>query len=1542
MMNPLKKIGRWVLVPVVLASAVACAEDRVVGPDETVVLNALPDEFLATVTNVIRVTAGATLKVGTNGQSFPAAGTAGFTVVHGYSFPVDASWPAVGTSETDALALFKYSEIREVEQTPGRVKLYQTGVTERQFDLYAAKWTVASDLTVSLFEHIASDVLVILDGTVIFSDVQWNCETAKKDVSLTAGEHTLVIVVATQGKNNCTPKKGSSKPNYNDEGRYGHANAQQVPGLVYNVVNADLTLDNMKTGVAGVAGTKFFENVEGEAPFSVYVPEALKPENAPQVPFVLMPRLLIDGGEATGGEVTLDLTGMAAVANDFRIHGGLQATNGATLVVKGVNSIRCGGYADSKGKHWTFFGAPVVFRHADGTDNTTGTVAFETYATVLTVPPRFTIAENTQLALMGTHVLGDGDVVLSNYDVQLQSAEAVAGGRTLTVGAGRTLSLKPCTIDPSDPWQWYGVRSSLTNNIVLGGVGSQLSLPNVLPLDVWGDVSGQGEIIAEYESVSSRSDAVTTFHGASTFEGTIIAKKGCVVFCQATPGAAGNAVVLGTSVDKNWDDTHHQHFGSVRLTSPEATIARVEASSKSYTETVNGEKVEKVNEDATVYVATNQLMRIGTWSGVGRVKSDETNATGPCSEAEIDVVDTNALVRVLLRKKFAVGTMCAGSTARLIPDCVRVDVDRMEGGAQVIVQGQTATTIGEASRGELVLRTTETIPLTVNRLGRLTFESAATVVVTEGAIQTLAGTGTLIVSNGTVRLANIAPTVNVKLVDGGRVVYAVEAVPGAYDLGDDINPALWLDADASADCFRQLSFKGHPNVVYTNDSVVVDQWFDVRPGQRTLYGFNRRCDGTDELHQQVYPYLLTNSCNGRTTMQFDRYANMVSGEWGYPWDAAGQTARAGRRMPLNAPIPAKYAIMVFGSENGGGTSVLGGWNVTDGTVQYKTPGALPRFSDDYYTTDALDWQKGKTRKVATDWRQPIFAESRPTWVDGASVDPTTTGFNGRYQILSFQLAEDGSAVPVQCLGACGKDIKDAAGQIYGEVLVFTNVLTDVQRQRVERYLSKKWGIPLVGGSAAVASPVTIDVVPGTSVELEDGGAGEIAFAGSATLAVAGRHVATGVHLGEVALAGGWLEIPALKLPWDESDVAATKDAQVGWYDPDDATRYLDRTIAGDTRPLAVDTLFSKFSGTTRDTYQNTTAFLHGYLGQADYATADANNRADRRPWRATGARGSGPSRTWLDFTVYPDGDRSGNCLRFKNVWSQTTELGNATRANQNFRTAFVVTDTSKGGGNVLCEASAGNMTPTKERSGYNAHAPIWASGSRAAITGGKTYLDGIEVNGTTQGYTGRPELLTVAATADVLLSAVGYYNGKAADKTLEHSYEIVGEMLFFKTELDDATRTGVESYLMKKWLGKAPPGYVDWRAATVTGSGTVAAPSPAYLPKFDADFTGTVSLTNAVLSFALDDTGVVTNAISLPAGVTMALPATGTIDVVGTGKVKGSTLIDAGAVEMGELVKGVPTGWTLNLAPACEGVQLKIEGGKLKLARPGGLTILIR
>ena len=121
---------------------------------------------------------------------------------------------------------------------------------------------------------------------------------------------------------------------------------------------------------------------------------------------------------------------------------------------------------------------------------------------------------------------------------------------------------------------------------------------------------------------------------------------------------------------------------------------------------------------------------------------------------------------------------------------------------------------------------------------------------------------------------------------------------------------------------------------------------------------------------------------------------------------------------------------------------------------------------------------------------------------------------------------------------------------------------------------------------------------------------------------------------------------------------------------------------------------------------------------------------------------------------------------------------------------------------------------------------------------------------------------------------------------------------------------------MRKWLGKAATGYVDFRDVTVTGAGTVAVGSQEALPKFGSDFAGTVELADGALAFTLDATDAmaapqVKNAIKLGAN-TLKLPETVTVNVAVEGKAASGTytLIEAA---MGDVDVGT---WNLQVTGA--------------------------
>ena len=126
----------------------------------------------------------------------------------------------------------------------------------------------------------------------------------------------------------------------------------------------------------------------------------------------------------------------------------------------------------------------------------------------------------------------------------------------------------------------------------------------------------------------------------------------------------------------------------------------------------------------------------------------------------------------------------------------------------------------------------------------------------------------------------------------------------------------------------------------------------------------------------------------------------------------------------------------------------------------------------------------------------------------------------------------------------------------------------------------------------------------------------------------------------------------------------------------------------------------------------------------------------------------------------------------------------------NVRTAFVALDSSNGGGMPLMDSVGGSgsikaRVPTK-----SCATPIWTNTTAAAVIDGTTRLDGKVVDGTTTGYSGWPEVLSLETTANVAINYFGYYGN---DDAATPNAEILGEILLYDTLLDDATRAGSES-----------------------------------------------------------------------------------------------------------------------------------------------------
>lgn len=782
-----------------------------------------------------------------------------------------------------------------------------------------------------------------------------------------------------------------------------------------------------------------------------------------------------------------------------------------------------------------------------------------------------------------------------------------------------------------------------------------------------------------------------------------------------------------------------------------------------------------------------------------------------------------------------------------------VEVQALAAGSLVYVPNDSkCVTIDSAGEGvKIIVRKVlaSDAPVTLalpagQMIDSLTIEDGLTVYLESGSVGSFEGTGKLVVQ-GAVGYGTISEGIDVKIeADASMLNILDDALASA--LGDV--PALWLDASDET-TLQEYSYNGHTVPDGTFPGIVVRRWNDVRGGSDRYYAANARAStGSDDDggYIRVMPYTITNQLNGLTVMSFGTCGGGVTGAQ----DAINKNGQASgnghderRRLVFNKPITAKSVVMVYGSQDGGGAALIGGLGNNYDDMKYDAEMERSQQSRYYYRGTTINDSVLRNTGI-------------PVWLDGASVDPAAAKLSGGYQVLSLGVKPGDPDPSLRSLGMSvtyNHNDGGAGGQRYGEILIFTNELTTVQRKAVELYLAKKWG--LTAGYRAEASPKSLTVAEGGVFEAVDSAL--VQPHGAGTLAVGCDLDAVGVFSGNVTVSSeATLVVPASKDVLTEAAVDNIP-GRIARFDPDCE----DDIEFGESSGMRM--VYALFGHGNKA--KAGTPYLHGYY---------RNDDNDRRPAYSRGARGFGPERGWLDLNADPANHTViGNNLRIKLDHSKAkTDSGDIIK--QSVKTAFIVMDSCHGGGLPVIDGGApDDTTAVKARTPYTDFtAPIWGSGTSGILTNGETRINGVAVDGTTTGFTGAPELFSFTTDGSVFNAGVfGYWNAGG-----NKAYEVLGEIVLFSEVLDSDTRGGVEAYLMKKWLGMLPPGYADWTGATVGGAGTVCASRQKDLPQF-ANFTGTLEFTAPTLAFTLDGaTKSVAEAFDI-GGATLKLPAEGEI-----------------------------------------------------------------
>ena len=393
-------------------------------------------------------------------------------------------------------------------------------------------------------------------------------------------------------------------------------------------------------------------------------------------------------------------------------------------------------------------------------------------------------------------------------------------------------------------------------------------------------------------------------------------------------------------------------------------------------------------------------------------------------------------------------------------------------------------------------------------------------------------------------------------------------------------------------------------------------------------------------------------------------------------------------------ISPKFVVMVYGSQKGGGYSIL-----STGTSAVFRRGA-----------DILD----KTAK-AIKASDPIMLSNNKgvrLWLNGTEVNPTTTGLSGGWDILSVDLSNVSSIVGFGG-DADGNISKCSGGQYLGETIFLSSVPDEATRVDIERYLANKWGI---------ASKMAA-YLPQMSVRL--------AGAGSLSVSAACQATFTGSFAGTLNLAAGVTATFSGTTPYTEAEISALN--PVFWIDPD-----AEGAITFDSAKLPI--VGNVFQ---HDPDKRT-------IGTDLFLTA---NHGGRSPAAVRESRGLGPVRTWIDYNGTNETATSqGNTMRIHLVDDRSSDSD----TNVPVRTGFIVQDSTRGGGTPFLQG-VGAPGDVKERQTSKYDDPVYASGTSTKLTKSPIYLNGASAN-VADGFLGRDELFTFTASSTVKVGAFAWYN----------------------------------------------------------------------------------------------------------------------------------------------------------------------------------------
>ena len=722
----------------------------------------------------------------------------------------------------------------------------------------------------------------------------------------------------------------------------------------------------------------------------------------------------------------------------------------------------------------------------------------------------------------------------------------------------------------------------------------------------------------------------------------------------------------------------------------------------------------------------------------------------------------------------------------------------------------------------------------------------ATLAVSNGATVQVAATGldvgTLVLAPGAtvagpgeIRVKPLGAYADVVLKDGGTVVYVGDAATPfrteAFPTNVVGTPALWMDVSKPG----AVSYDAATLAVTRLDDVRGDGWIYATP-------------------YKASPTLVTNAQGGAQHIYFERMT-VEENKQGLKWSE--------QLTGIRAVFKVMCAIDGGGSILGASSGVADFWKSEDSsswqdsvflhTDSYPRPNAIVN-CDFLINGERRDWRNGYAYKGGSSKKQPnqyapMLVEVHPA-APGAAAD-------------TFSYISGGTS-------------RTGRERLY-EIIVYTNALTEAERQQVSGYLMKKWlnaevDYSLSARGAAItnldatAESVLLGVSAGTAGRVNTvTGSGTVTKAGAGTL-----------YLDDYCDAAGALDVQGgtLKL---RSVVPSAADVP--------ATAYL-HLDAGDDASLTLNgshiTAWADVRGAGYPVATNRPGITSNVL---------TNNCVNgKRYVDLMGSEGPTPRTLFYE-----------ECWNLQSVLAVTgTRTWNGTLVGSSLPCLFHKDGHLTG----LWRTAGGRYGPgTTPDSLFTAsfHNTDWVTGC-AGPGATRSRVNGEDVDGGVRGVTHQGDLVSITTHEPIFGDMLsGGYSHPYMDSQVYYSgAQHLGEYILFRESLSRETVRRVEAYLARKWFDRESVGYRAAKAGSVNvASGATlelcgTAPITVKTLSGGGTIIGAVTLAaDAELSVAIVDGAVA------PLTVSGALSGGGTVRVTGdpqTLPVGTHTLLSAGSL----------------------------------------------